>query len=387
MALIEISILDFCRAAPTKVDIRATIDLTLGSGFHLDVDLMIPASGITVLYGPSGSGKSTILRLLAGLEKGKSRDNIRISCGDRIWHESIPEQPIKNFVEPHERSVGYVFQQHQLFPHLNVSANLDFAIRRRRSDYTISMDQVLEWLKLGSLMHKNIKQLSGGEIQRVAIARVLLNCPRYILMDEPLGSIDNQGRRQILPYLESLHSELKIPIVYVTHSQEELTYLADQVYVLHEGKVKAEGNIFDLSSRLDLDLSEDDNSTAVLSCRVESIDSEYGLTTLVFDSQHLQVTDTHLLPDARIRVQIPARDVSISLTPDHKSSILNTIECHIESIKVEESARVLIRLSTGEQYLLARITRRSMDSLGLQSGKTVYAQIKSVALLTEYYDS
>lgn len=366
------------------MELKADIKLTRNSGFTLDVNLRIPATGVTALYGPSGAGKSTILRLLAGLERGCATDHIRISCGSTIWQDTSSQHA--TFVQPHNRSVGFVFQQHQLFPHLDAAANLAFAVKRKHGNYSISLTQVKEWLNIADLMDKTVSSLSGGEAQRVAIARVLMNSPETLLMDEPLGSVDHKGRRHILPYLEDLHRELRIPIVYVTHSLEELTYLADKVYVMDKGRVTAEGTIYELSSRLDLSLSADESAAAVLMCRVESKDAQYGLTKLSFENQSLQVTDLNLTLGHQIRVQIPARDVSISIEPDNHSSILNIIECQIDSIQEEGLARALVKLSVGGQFLLARITRKSLDRLKLNKGQKVYAQIKSVALLTEYYD-
>ncbi|MDH5737128.1 MAG: molybdenum ABC transporter ATP-binding protein [Gammaproteobacteria bacterium] len=365
-----------------REDIHASIQLQQSGGFTLNVNLCIPGSGITVLFGPSGAGKTTLLRLLAGLEGYRKEDSISIVAGEQVWHKTgKPPQ----FVATHERSIGYVFQHPQLFPHLNVLDNLRYAYRRQQKESSLTISQVSTLLGLDGILHQSVLGISGGERQRAAIARVLLNNPRYILMDEPLGSIDVAARSQILPYLESLHRELNVPIVYVTHSLEEMHYLADKVILMHNGQVADEGGIVEISSKADTELAKQESAASIIHCKVMDIDEEYGLTSLSFGDQKLIVARTDLKPGTMVRIQIQARDLSITLAPDSQSSILNILSCQIESISVTDRSRALISLKTGNQYLLARITRQSLDRLGLIKGQSVFAQIKSVAPLTEHY--
>lgn len=361
------------------MDLKARIRLSRTPNFQLKVDLDVPAAGITALYGHSGSGKTTILRCLAGLERGSPNDSIFIQFGDTIWQDS------DHFVPPHKRSIGYVFQDAQLLPHLTVGGNLDYAMVRRRFDGGPSLKQAVAWLELANLMEKPVTQLSGGEVRRTAIARALLSGVNLILMDEPLGGIDQEAKGRILPYLDNLQRELAIPIVYVSHLLEEITYLADRLIILDRGTVVACGSVIELSSQLNLAIAHDEAAASIVECTLASHDEEYGLSKLLFDTGELFVTLLNRPEGSRVRVRIPARDVSLTLDPPTRTSILNIIETRIEAIETAQQARMLVRLSAGSQFLLARVTRKSIEQLALHQGQTVYAQIKSVALLTEYH--
>ncbi len=354
------------------------IDVRLArTNFTLEVKQSIPGTGLTALYGPSGSGKTTLLRCIAGLEKGLKNDRIRVDFNQISW------QAENHFVPAHQRGIGYVFQDAKLIPQLNVMGNLDYAVKRKRSNNGQSLADIIDWLSLQPLLKKPVQQLSGGERQRVAIGRVLATGPRLILMDEPLSSLDQPARAKILPFLNRLHAELAIPIVYVTHSLEEITFLADRMMLIESGQIIASGTVFDMTSRVDLDISHEESAGSLLMCRVNRHDEQFGLSELVFDGGRLFVARREEQPDTRIRVRIPARDVSITLSPDSHSSILNILKAKIQAIEETDGARVLVRLSVGTSVLLARITRKSRHHLELKTGQEVYAQIKSVALLTE----
>jgi molybdate transport system ATP-binding protein len=359
------------------LSLESSIKLTRPSGFDLDVQLHIPSSGITALYGPTGSGKTTLLRCIAGLERGSKTDAIQIKCSGEVW------QSQDQFVPPHKRGIGYVFQDAKLLPHLSVQGNLDFASKRNRSGHEANLNQIITWLSLEELLDKSVQQLSGGEIQQVAIARALATGPDLILMDEPLSALDQNARTHILPLLNRLHAELSVPIVYVSHSLEEITYIADNIILLHQGRVATSGSVFDLSSRADLTISQDESAGSVIPCSIQEHDGEFGLSILQFDGGCLYVTQRGDPVGSTIRVRIPARDVSITLNPDKNSSILNILEANVDSIDSSDHARLMVRLAVGKHFLLARITRKSVQHLKLKPGQTVYAQIKSVALLSE----
>ncbi len=359
------------------MEISADIHLTRNAGFILDVDITVRPRGITALYGPSGSGKSTLLRLLAGLERGTDKDRIRITSENTVWQDET------TFVPPEKRGIGFVFQQQQLFPHLTVQGNLNFALNRQHTQNDLDVPQVYEWLHLMPLMGKEINQLSGGEAQRVAIARVLLNGAKCILLDEPLGSIDTASRSRILPYLDRLHRNLQIPMVYVTHSYEEITYLADYLFVLDEGKIKSKGSLLELSSTLELNSAEGESAAAVIQCTVAKHDLAYHLSELDFEGATIFVNAENYRVDESLRVRIPARDVSIATTQPDNSSILNVLEVEVVSFEENPGPSVLVRLRRNKQFILARITKKSLSILNLQPGQKVYAQIKSVALIME----
>ncbi len=359
--------------------ISIKVSLKRDSGFVLDIDMEIKDRGVTALYGPSGSGKSTILRLIAGLERGSAKDTIEITADASTW------QSDDLFMAPEKRGVGMVFQRPQLFPHLTVEGNLAFARKHRHSRQNLDTNQLLKWLDVTQLLNKNVAELSGGEAQRVAMARVILNGAKYILMDEPLGSIDNAARHRILPYLERLHHELEVPIVYVSHSFEEVSYLADDLFVLDNGKIQCRGSLMALSSDIELASGQGDSAATVIQCRVKEHDPEFGLTELDFEGASIFVnTGNYSVGDSAgdpVRVRVPARDVSVATTKPENSSILNILKMQIVSIERSAGSGLLLRLCRNDQFLLARITRKSLDHLGLEINQFVYAQIKSIALL------
>jgi molybdate transport system ATP-binding protein len=360
------------------MQITADIQLQRGSGFTLALNLTINSLGVTALYGPSGSGKSTVLRLLAGLERGAKHDQINIMSNDSVWQNS------RQFVPVHARDVGYVFQQAQLFSHLSVRGNLEYAVRRRRGSTPMSLTEVSHWLGIGHLLDVSTRQLSGGEAQRVAIARVLLSGARCLLMDEPLGALDHAARLQILPYIDALRRRLDIPMVYVSHSLDEITYLADKVYLIDQGRITDQGSVFDLASSLSINSHLGDAVAAVVEGLVVEHDQHYGLTRLSLGDQSLYVSLRSEPKGSRMRLRIPARDVSLALKHPSETSILNVLTGIVSEIEpISEQPGLLIRIKVGEHYILSRITRKSLAQLGLQPGMAVFIQIKTVALLTD----
>jgi molybdate transport system ATP-binding protein len=346
--------------------------------FALDLDLQLPGRGVTALYGHSGSGKTTCLRCIAGLEKAPEAF-IRIN--DQVWQDSAR----KLFVPPHKRALGYVFQEASLFAHLSVRANLEFGLRRiPREQRRVDMAHATELLGIGHLLDRHPQHLSGGERQRVGIARALLTSPQLLLMDEPLAALDSQRKNEILPYLERLHDELEIPVLYVSHSQDEVARLADHIVLLSAGKALASGPIGETLARLDLPMALGDDAGVVIEGTVIAYDSQYQLLTLQLPDSQLNVRVAHapLAPGKRLRVKIQARDVSLSRQPGEHSSILNLLPVTlIGEIPADNNAHVLIRLEAAGTPLLARITRYSRDQLKLAPGQTLWAQIKSVAVL------
>ncbi|MFT4632781.1 MAG: molybdate transport system ATP-binding protein [Candidatus Pseudothioglobus sp.] len=360
------------------MQIAAEIQLQRGSGFTLALNLTVNSTGVTALYGASGSGKSTILRLLAGLERGAKNDHINIISDNKIWQNS------HQFVPAHARGVGYVSQQAQLFPHLSVRGNLEYAVRRRRSGTSMPLTEVSHWLGINHLLEMSTRQLSGGETQRVAIARVLLSGAQCLLMDEPLGALDHAARLQILPYIDALRRRLDIPVVYVSHALDEITYLADKVYLIDQGHITNQGSVFDLASSLSINSHLGDAVAAVVEGQVVEHDPHYGLTRLRLGDQSLYVSLRSEPKGSTLRLRIPARDVSLALKIPSETSILNVLTGVVSEIEsVGEQPGLLIRIKVGEHYILSRITRKSLAQLGLQPGMSVFVQIKTVALLTD----
>lgn len=213
------------------------------TGFQLDVQASLSDREVTAIYGPSGSGKTTLLKLLAGIAQVSRKDTVQISFRGINWHlqdgraRSLGRHR-QAFVPPHRRNIGYVIQDLQLFPHLSVAGNLQYAARRRRpGSQDVKESQLLELLKIQHLVAEPVERLSGGEKQRVAIARALFTGPQLLLLDEPLGSLDPPAKAGILAYLKQLQAELQLPMVFVSHAREEVAYLADQVLIIQAGRV------------------------------------------------------------------------------------------------------------------------------------------------------
>ncbi len=348
------------------------------SGFELQLDCTLPASGITAVYGPSGSGKSTLLDCIAGLREPCADSVIRLD-GETWQGPGIT-------VPAWKRHIGYVFQDARLFPHLNVRQNLNYALARRVRTDSISLDQVVTWLELGELLSHATDTLSAGQKQRVAIGRALLSSPKLLLLDEPLANLDHAARQQCLRCLQRLSDELQLPMLYVSHDIEEVSQLADHLLLLDRGRMAEQGSLLELCSRLDTRLSHEEQAAAILSASVTQHDAAFGLTELAVDGHALFVNHLPHAPGQLRRIRIPARDVSVCRQRPQHSSILNILPVTLSEIENTDSARLLLRLSLGSQFLLARITRKSAVELKLQVGDPIYAQIKSAALLMEATD-
>ena len=348
------------------------------AAFALEVDLHLPGRGVTALYGHSGSGKTTCLRCIAGLERAK--DGF-VQVNDEIWQDSRSGL----FVPPHKRALGYVFQEASLFAHLSVRANLEFGLKRiPRQARRVDMAQTTDLLGIGHLLERHPQHLSGGERQRIGIARALLTSPKLLLMDEPLAALDSKRKGEILPYLERLHDELDIPVLYVSHAQDEVARLADHIVLLSEGKALASGPIGETLARLDLPLALGDDAGVVISGTVSAYDEHYQLLTLQLPGSALRMRVAHapLALGKALRIKVQARDVSLSLQGEEPSSILNRLPVTVtQEISADNSAHVLVRLDAGGTPLLARITRFSRDQLQLHPGQMLWAQIKAVAVL------
>ncbi len=346
------------------------------AGFALHAALDLPGRGVTVLFGHSGSGKTALLRAMAGLER--HLDGF-LSVNGEIWQDDAKGI----FVPTHQRALGYVFQEASLFPHLSVKGNLEYGWRRAGpAPRPLDMALAIELLGIGPLLERRPDHLSGGERQRVAIARALLRKPKLLLMDEPMAALDMQRKQEILPYLERLHEELLIPIVYVTHSPEEMARLADHVVLLDMGTVVASGSLFDTLARLDLPAALVNDPCVVLEGTVAAVDPEYQLMRIQFAGGGVQAPHGGQVVGERLRLRIMARDVSLTLGRQQNTSILNQLCARVVETSCEGLAHVMIRLDVGGTPVLARITRRSRDDLGIAPGKDVWLQVKAVAVLT-----
>ena len=354
--------------------IEARFSGALGQ-FRLEAGFEVPSRGVTALFGPSGCGKTTILRCIAGLLR--LRDGVLRIDGES-WQEG------RRFLPPHRRAVGYVFQEASLFQHLSVRDNLVFGQRRVRGAQRIDLDAVVELLGIAPLLGRPVTRLSGGERQRVAIGRALLSQPRLLLMDEPLSALDRFSKDEILPYLERLHAELSIPVIYVSHDIAEVERLADTLVLVEAGRVRAAGPVADLLADPALPLMHMPQPAAVVEGEVEAVDHAYDLSQLRVPGGRL-LTPGDLGPvGARRRLRIPASDVSLGRHAPLDTTILNALPARILGAEREAGAQVTVRLGLGPDgsgaVLLARVSRKSWDRLALHPGELVVARIKAVAL-------
>jgi len=365
-------------SAPSEIHARFKVE---HPGFALDVELNLPGRGVSALFGHSGSGKTSCLRCFAGLDQ-PSEGYLQVN--GELWQDSAQSV----FVPAHQRAIGYVFQDANLFAHLTVRRNLQYGLKRiPAAQRRIALEQAVELLGIGHLLERLPGKLSGGEQQRVGIARALLTSPRLLLMDEPLASLDLKRKQEVLPYLERLHQELEIPILYVSHSPDEVARLADHLVLLEDGKVSASGPLKETLLRADLPFVFEDDAEAVVDGVVTAHDQAYGLLYLQLPDGQINLRLPHgpLSLGQSVRIKIKARDVSLSLQQAEDSSVLNLLPARVlDWISVAEQAHMLVRVQVGGEQLIARITRYSFDRLQIQREQLLWAQVKSVSLLSTH---
>jgi len=362
-----------------QADGKNSIELSLKllrageAAFELSVDLTLPSSGTTVIFGPSGGGKTTILRAIAGLESDV-KGHIRIN--QQTW------QAPGVFVPAHQRRVGFVFQHSALLPHLSVEQNLRYGWQRvggTAAEYA----QCVEQLDLAPLLQRAIGQLSGGERQRVALGRALLTRPDILLLDEPLAALDAARRSEILGVLERLKQTTTIPFLYVTHAVDEMSRLADYLVLMKGGRVRQAGPALEVMNHPDAPLALRDDAGVVVQATVEQRDA-HGLLTLQSPMGTLYAHGPAHAPGDRLRVRIHARDVSLALSHHSDTSMLNILPVTVLAIRDGAGGQALIELSAGnqpQQRLLAKISYASVARLNIAPGLALWAQIKAVALL------
>lgn len=343
--------------------------------FLLDMDLRLPGQGVSAIFGPSGSGKTTLLRCMAGLEHAPGG---YLSVNGEVWQDDTKRM----FTPVHKRSLGYVSQAANLFAHLSVQGNLDYGLSRIPvAERKVPIAQAVDLLGIGKLLARQPSTLSGGESQRVAIARALATSPHLLLMDEPLAALDVQRKAEVLPYLERLHTELAIPVMYVSHAPDEVARLADHLVLLDAGKVTASGPTRELMTRLDLPLAHGDAAAAIIDAVVTRVEPAYHLSHAEFAGGHISLLNPLLQVGQRIRVRIQARDVSLTLERQQGTSVLNIFAATVLAISNDSPGQIMVALDAGGSRLLARITQKSIDALNLQPGSPVFAQVKGVAVL------
>jgi len=357
-----------------SIDFRFRLDWP---GFSLDVDLSLPGRGVSGLFGHSGSGKTTLLRCIAGLERAPQ---CFLAVKGEVWQDGSVWRPV------HTRPIGYVFQEASLFPHLDVIGNLRFGMKRvkaGKAGLEAKLAQAIDLLGIEHLLKRKPGHLSGGERQRVGIARALALDPQLLLMDEPLAALDLKRKLEILPYLERLHDELAVPILYVSHAPDEVARLADHLVLLENGRVVASGPLGETLARADLPPAFADDAGVVLDTVLAAHEAD-GLSRLEFPGGQLYVAQRSDAIGRRLRCRIHARDVSLALSAAADSSILNRLPATVSDVVATDTpGHVIVRVElAGGGALLARITERSRAQLALAAGVRVWAQVKAVALLS-----
>ena len=349
------------------IDVKKQLG-TLSLEAHLD----IPSQGVTALFGLSGSGKSSLINLVSGLI---DPDEGVIALNDRELFNSA-----ENVCVPiNQRNIGYVFQDARLFPHYTVNGNLRYGMKNTSKD---EFNYIVELLGIGHLLKRYPITLSGGEKQRVAIGRALLTDPEILLMDEPLSALDLPRKRELMNYLERLSKEINIPILYVTHSLDELLRLAERVVLLSGGKVEAYDVLENIwESPLFLPWEQENEQSAVLSLPVFMHNPSYKMTALSIGDQNIWINQVEAQINDNVRICIHSSDVSISLNKVEQSSIRNTLYGRIVKI-LELENRVDLKLDIGGKHLWASISKWSFQDLALQLGQLVYAQIKAISVMS-----
>ncbi|WP_319783652.1 molybdenum ABC transporter ATP-binding protein [Oceanisphaera sp. IT1-181] len=355
--------------------------------FTLDVNFELPAQGVTALFGPSGCGKTTLLRAMAGLER----------CPGHFWLGEQCWQDQQLFVPTHKRRLGYVFQEASLFAHLSVQRNLEYGWRRlpqalRRDD----KEQIIDWLGLTPLLAQGAAELSGGQRQRVAIGRALLSSPELLLLDEPLSALDGKAKREILPLLEHLSAQAKVPVFYVTHAPEEVERLADRVLLMDQGQIKHNDSLQQALARPHSLLYKDDEVAGIISGQLRPslpdgrVPFDYGTGNDETDVDELSDAGAGRIwltgHDGAVigagRLRILASDVSVALAPVTGISIVNQLPAQVVSMIDTGQGRMLLRLSLrGGEQIPAQLSAYSVAQLDLKVGSNCYALIKAAALL------
>jgi len=360
-----------------KPVLTASLKLQRG-GFALNAELALPNRGISGIFGDSGCGKTTLLRCLAGLERA---DSGAVMMNDEPWQATAEDGKPEIFLEPYNRPVGFVFQDARLFTHMSVQENLLYGFRRRQPQSPwISLDDVVELLGIEGLLQRRVNHLSGGERQRVAIGRALLVQPQLLLLDEPLAALDRHRKREIMPFLERMHRELEIPIIYVSHSLSEVSSLVDHLVLMERGKTVAAGPLDEMLTRLDMPLADDLNATTVITGTVARMEERYRLLAVATAFGELLIPQGGVSIGESVRLKIQARDVSLCLERPERTSIINIFAATIVELDSSHECHVNVRLQAGGVHLLSRVSHLSLERLELKVGKALFVQIKGIAL-------
>jgi molybdate transport system ATP-binding protein len=343
-------------------------------GFTLDVAFALPRAGVTALFGVSGAGKTTIVNAIAGTFRPRRG---RVVIAGR----TVLDTEAGVFVPAARRRTGYVFQDARLFPHMSVENNLLFGWRRAAEKASAGeIAHVVALLGLAPLLQRRPRALSGGEKSRVALGRALLSSPQILLLDEPLAALDAQRRAEILPYLERLRDEAKMPMLYVSHALDEVARLADDIVVIRQGRAAAQGSVFDILTGLELPALAGAPPLGAVIAATVAAQRDDGLTALAFDGGTILVSRLAAAVGAKVRLRVRAEEIMLALEEPRAISANNVLAALVLAVGGEGDAQADVQLACGNTRLVARITRASAARLGLAPGKAVFAIVKSVTV-------
>ncbi len=351
------------------------LDLKRQGGFELKASFEFPEEGITVIFGESGSGKTTVLRCVAGLERG----NGIVRIGDHYWQDDARGI----FLPTWQRPLGYVFQEASLFPHLTARKNIEFAVKRSSSrNARQRMETAIDLLGIRDLLSRRPAQLSGGERQRVAIARAVANAPNIMLFDEPLAALDFARKAEILPWLEKLKEELRIPMLYVTHSAEEVMRLADNLVVLHKGLLQASGPVEEVLASVKVPIALGGDTGVLIKGEVTAIDEQWKMLTFTNGKIAITFHDTGHKVGDDLNIRILAKDVSLTMDEAKGTSVLNNLQGTISDIVPESNGfDSLVQVNVNGQPIIAKVTNKSVHRLGMKTGMKVWVAFKAASVL------
>ena len=340
---------------------------------RMDVTFEVPSPGVTVLFGPSGAGKSTIILAAAGLLRP---DHCKIEIDGQV----LADMDAGVWLPPERRRAGLVFQDAKLLPHMSIATNLRFG-ERRAPPGPVRFDDIVDLLGIGALLDRRPHTLSGGERQRVAIGRALLAQPRLLLMDEPLASLDQARKAEIMPYLTRLKTALRLPVLYVTHSPDEVARLADSIVLIENGRVAGSGTLPDIAARTDLFFARRDDASAVIHGQVAEHDPARALSRLHGAGASFWVPLVDEPLGTGLRIRVPAREVILAARPPDAISLHNIVPGTVRRIADEPDRHtVLVEMALPAGALLARVTPDAIARLGLSPGGAVLALIKSTSI-------
>ncbi|MTI09807.1 molybdenum ABC transporter ATP-binding protein [Curvivirga aplysinae] len=334
---------------------------------EIDASFKCVQEGITTLFGPSGSGKSTILNVIAGLDRSESSKII-------LNNLDITKRPTE------ARRFGYVFQDNCLFPHMTVKQNLSYGSHPARSN-TPNRNEVIDLLDIRHLLNRKPSKLSGGEGQRVAIARALLSNAEMLLMDEPLSSLDNKLKKEIMPLLRRIATDFKCPILYVSHSFDEVCQLSDKLILINNGKILGSGSPQDMMTNPKYaDQLDGFDAGNLLNVVVKSHDHEFGLTNLEFSGGIIPVPLIKDEVGSFIRLRIRARDITLATSIPTGISTLIRLPATVNYITDVNQTHSYVHVTCGTEVMIIHLTRKSIQSLGIEKNKPIFCLVKSVTL-------